>query len=128
MKIFLTRWFQRWARREGLADAALCNVVEELNQGFVEANLGGGLYKKRVALPGRGKSGGTRTLIAFRRADAAFFIYGFAKNQRDNITPRELAALKALASELLRYDDAQRQQATTGGILKEISDDESFNA
>ena len=80
--------FHRWA-------------AYEISNGLVEASLGGSVYKKRVASQGRGKSGGVRTLIAFRAKDKVFFMYGFAKNQRDNIKANELKALKTMASELL---------------------------
>ena len=85
--------------------------------------LGGYLYKKRVALPGRGKRGGVRTLVAFRRGSSAFFIYGYPKNERANVTDRELGALRLLAKELLSYSVQQLGAAITAGELFEINDD-----
>lgn len=90
----------------------------------MEANLGGSVYKKRVALPGRGKRGGARTLVAFRGADKAFFIYGFAKNRQANVKENELKALKLLASQLLGYTDAALTIAINVNELIEISNDE----
>jgi len=85
MEIYKTKWFSRWAEAEGLTDDVLVVVVNEVSNGECEAELGGNLYKKRVALAGRGKSGGARTLIAYRAGNDAYFLYGFAKSQRDNI-------------------------------------------
>lgn len=76
--------FRRWMRKTELSDAALCKAVAEMDQGLIDADLGGGVMKKRVPLPGRGKSGGARTLVATNKGDRWFFLYGFAKNQRDS--------------------------------------------
>lgn len=104
MRILKTKWFAHWADKEGLSSQALCAAVTEINQGLVDANLGGNVVKKRVALSGRGKSGGARTLLACKMNDKAFFLYGFAKNQQSNITDKELKTLKLLATKLLAYD------------------------
>ncbi len=125
MDIFVNNWFQRWCRKESISDEALCTAVQEIEQGLVDAKLGGNLYKKRIAAPGRGKSGSYRTVLAFKSKERAFFIYGFAKNQRDNIDAREERALKALAKELLGYDAKAIQKAlTTNAIRKVRCDDE----
>jgi len=101
MHAFKTRSFARWAKGEGLDDDALAAAAVEL--GLIDARLGGQVVKKRVALGGRGKRGGARTLVAFRRNDKAFFVYGLAKNERSNISENEITALKMLAKELLNY-------------------------
>src|SRR5580704_14012059 len=98
MAIYKTRSFARWARKEGLGDEALCLAVEEMSHGLFEANLGGNLFKKRIARPGQGKSGGFRTIVATNLKSRWFFVYGFAKNERDNIDDDEQAALKKLAA------------------------------
>jgi hypothetical protein len=121
MKIYKTKWFHRWAAREGLAEAALRKAVAEIEQGLADA-LGGYVYKKRVALPGRGKRGGARTLVAFRRGQATFFIYGYAKNERANIGADELKALRLLARELLGYSAQDLAKALKAGELIEVSD------
>lgn len=120
MRIFKTKWFTRWAEKEGLSDATLLQAIREMAQGLVDANLGGGVYKKRIALPGRGRRGSTRALIAFQVNDKAFFLYGFAKNQQDNINPAELRALKRFASVLLNYDTHKLEQALHSAELTEI--------
>jgi hypothetical protein len=97
MRIFKTRLFSRWAKDEGMTDEALREALDEVAAGLVDANLGGHVYKKRIGLNGRGKRGGVRTLIAFRIEDKAFFLYGFAKNERENISSKELKALRLLA-------------------------------
>ena len=124
MRIFKTKGFQQWATKEGLTDEALGTAATEIGKGLVEANLGGSIYKKRVAFPGRGKRGGGRTLVAFRRDDKAFFIYGFAKNQQTNVKDSELKALKLLASQLLGYTDAALAIAINVNELIEVPNDE----
>lgn len=120
MNIYKTRWFSRWARKEGLEDKALLDAVTELERGLADA-LGGYVYKKRVALPGRGRRGGARTLVAFRRGSSAFFIFGYPKNERANITDRELEALQLLAKELLSYSEQQLQAAVRAGELFKVN-------
>ena len=88
----MTRAFARWLRRSALTEAALSVAVAEMSAGLVDADLGGGVVKKRVPLPGRGKRGGARTLVATNRDDRWFFVFGFEKNERGNVTLRELEA------------------------------------
>lgn len=123
MRIFKTRHFSRWMRKTGLSDRALRKAVEEMWQGLIDADLGGGVLKKRVPLPGRGKSGGARTLVATNKADRWFFVFGFEKNERANISPEELSALQAIAADLLKLaaNDLNTQAET--GALQEISDE-----
>jgi len=122
MRLFKTRWFHRWAAKEGLSDVALRGAASELAQGLADA-LGGYVYKKRIALPGRGKRGGARTLIAYRSGNTAFFMYGFPKNERANIEHDELKALRLLAKELLGYGPQQLTKAIEAGELIEVNDD-----
>jgi hypothetical protein len=96
--IYKTKVFDRWANEQGLIDQSLCQAVKEMNAGLIDADLGGGLYKKRVARTGQGKSGGFRTLVATNRGDRWIFVFGFSKNERDNINKKEKDALKKLAS------------------------------
>ena len=120
MRAFKIKAFAKWASGEGLDDDALASAVIEMEQGLIDARLGGQVVKKRVALPGRGKRGSTRTLIAFKQGDKAFFIYGFAKNERANVSDKELRALKLLAKELLNYTAPALAEATKAGELIEI--------
>ncbi len=89
MRIFKSRWFQRFARKEGIADAALCEAIVRAEKGQIDADLGGGVIKQRIARPGQGRSKGYRTIILFRRGAKAFFVYGFAKSRRANIDDEE---------------------------------------
>ena len=118
-----TKLFARWAVKEGLADKVLMRAIDEMSDGSVEANLGGDVYKKRVAIPGRGKRGGARTLIAFKKDDKAFFIYGFTKNEQANINPDELKALKQYAKQLLRHDEKAITKMLKAGTIIEVNND-----
>lgn len=124
MRIFKTNGFQQWASKEGLTDEALRTAVNEMEEGLIEANLGGNVYKKRVALQGRGKRGGARTLVAYKREDKTFFIYGFAKNRQANVKENELKALKLLATQLLSYTGAALTIAINENELIEVPNDE----
>jgi hypothetical protein len=124
MQIFQTKWFAHWADKEGLSSQVLCAAVAEISQGLVDANLGGHVIKKRVALGGRGKSAGVRILLAFKLSDKAFFMYGFAKNQQSNITDKELKALKLLAAKLLAYNSRQLAIAIAAQELYEVREDD----
>ena len=97
MLIFKTRWFNKWAIREGISDRILKKSITEMNQGLIDANLGGNVYKKRIGLHGRGKRSSIRTILAFKEGERAFFIYGFARNELGNINEHELKALKTYA-------------------------------
>ena len=124
MKVFKTKVFAKWARKERLGDGDLSKAITEITEGLVDARLGGSLVKKRVAAAGRGKSGGYRTIIAYRARRHAFFLYGFAKNERDNIEPDELAALKALAKVLQNYSEPQITKAVKAGVFLKVKGDE----
>jgi hypothetical protein len=124
VRIFNNKAFARFARKAGIGDAMLCETIREAERGSIASDLGGGVIKQRIARPGRGKSAGFRTLIVFRAGAIAFFVHGFAKNERDNIGKDELAALKKLASELLAYDDKAIAHAAASGTLVEVIFDE----
>ena len=99
VRIFKNKSFARFARKARIADAALCEAVGNAERGLIDADLGGGVIKQRIARSGGGKSGGFRTIILFRAGARAFFVHGFAKNDQDNIRDDELAAFKMLAAE-----------------------------
>ncbi|MBS0442736.1 MAG: type II toxin-antitoxin system RelE/ParE family toxin [Piscinibacter sp.] len=123
MAVYKTRWFDRWARREGLSASSLCAAVREMSDGLVDADLGSGLVKKRVARPGQGKSGGYRTLVATNRASRWVFVFGFAKNERGNIDKDEEEALKKLSAHLLSLPAQAMDQAARAGELIEVNCD-----
>ena len=122
-RVFKTRYFSRWMRKTELTDRALCSAVAEMVQGLIDADLGGGVVKKRVGLAGRGKRGGARTLIATNKGNRWFFIYGFEKNDRANIADDELEALKDIAEQLLVRTGKQLDEAVNDGSLQEICHD-----
>lgn len=118
--IYKTRQFNRWARKADLLDHLLYRAVMEIRQGLVDADLGGGIIKKRIALPGHGKRGSTRTLLATNRNDRWIFVYGFEKNERANISETELDALKFLADDLLALTEKQISEALDKGSILEV--------
>lgn len=119
-RIFKNKWFSRFARKEGIVDADLCAAISNVEEGLIEADLGGGVVKQRVARAQEGKSGGYRSIILFRSDDKAFFVYGFAKSKRDNINQDELAGFKSLADEMLGYDDATLARSLKSGAITEV--------
>ena len=124
MAIYKNKWFHRWAKREGLHDQSLHAAVDEMAAGLFEADLGGGLLKKRIAREGQGKSGGFRTLVATNRGDRWVFVFGFPKNVRSNIDKDEQEALKKLAEQLLGLTPKALGTAVAAGELIEVKSDE----
>ena len=122
-RVFKTRHFGRWMRKTELTDDALCAAAREMAQGLIDADLGGGVVKKRIGLAGRGKRGGARTLVATNKGSRWFFVYGFEKNDRANIADDELAALQDIASQLLARSGQQLDEAVQDGSLQEICND-----
>lgn len=90
MRIFRNKPFTRFARRARIADAELCAAVSDIERGLIDADLGGGVIKQRIARKGGGKSGGFRALVLLRAGDRVFFVHGFAKSDRDNIRDTNL--------------------------------------
>jgi hypothetical protein len=101
VRVLKTKTFARWAKSEQITDADLCNAAREIEAGVVEARLGGYLLKKRIARANSGKSGGFRTIVAHRQGDKLFFIFGFAKSERDNIGDDERKALHKLGDQYM---------------------------
>jgi hypothetical protein len=123
MTIYMTRWFDRWARKQGMSSDVLCAAVSEMRAGLYEADLGGGLLKKRIARPGQGKSAGYRTLVATNRGSKWFFVFGFPKNVRSNIDKDEEESLKKLSAHLLSLSPADLATAESAGELTELDCD-----
>ena len=124
MQVLKTRWFARFARQEKIADAGLREAIERAERGLVDADLGGGLIKQRVARRGQGRSGGYRVIVAYRAENRAIFLFGFAKSERKNIGSDELVFLRELAKNWLAADHAKIRKEIETGNLQEIDDDE----
>ena len=120
MQIFKSKWFTRYAARSGIEDCDLVRIVESMERGSVDANLGGGVIKQRVARTGAGKSGGYRTILFYKKGELVFFIYGFSKKDRDNITGAELREFKKLAGIMLSMTQAQLERQEARGDLERI--------
>jgi hypothetical protein len=123
MAVYKTRWFDRWARQEGLAASSLCAAVQQMTQGLVDTDLGGGLFKMRIGRPGQGKSGGFRTLVVTNKGNRWVFVLGFRKNERSNIDKDESEALKKLAAHLLSLAPLALGKAQSAGELIEVDCD-----
>jgi len=122
VRAFKTKWFDRFARKERIEATAIRDAVARVERGQLDADLGGGVIKQRIARPGQGRSSGYRTLVLLRAGERAVFAYGFAKSGRGNIREDELTALRHLAVELLGYDDEEIAQALEKGELIEVMD------
>jgi hypothetical protein len=128
MRVFVVKAFARYQRRERITDAMLCAALDNARKGLIGADLGGEVIKQRVARRGQGKSGGWRVLIALRRDERAVFLYGFGKNERENIRSDQLAELKLYARRWLGFDDKRIKQAIADGDLSEVKCDEGEEA
>ncbi len=123
MTVYATKEFARFARKVGLADTKLLRAARDVAVGHYDADLGGGVFKQRVARDGSGKSGGFRTIILFRAGGHSFFAHGFAKSDKANVSAKELKALKQLADVLLGFSKEKLQTAKANGELFEIVSD-----
>lgn len=122
MRIFKNAWFERFARKQKIPAAMLREAVQRAERGLIDADLGGGVIKQRVARPGQGRSGGYRTLILYRQAHRAFFVYGFAKSDQANISAEEDAAFKKSARHVLDLTDEQIAALIQSGQFWEVDD------
>lgn len=124
MSVYQTKEFARFARKERMSAKALLQAAADLARGHFDADLGGSVFKQRVARSGAGKSGGYRTILFFKAGRHTFFAYGFAKSERANVSAKELRALKKLADELLGYSAAKIAAAEAAGELIELVDED----
>ena len=120
MRIFKNKRFARFARKEGITDTTLCEVVRDAEAGRIDADYGGGVVKQRIARPGEGKSGGYRSVILYRRGDKAFFVYGFQKSERENIDKAEERAFKELAKLTFAFSGDELRKLIKTGAYTEV--------
>jgi hypothetical protein len=105
VRVFATKSFDRFSRRERIGSDRLREAVDRAERGLIDADLGGGVIKQRLARKGQGRSGGYRVLLVYREGVRAVFLYGFAKNERENINDDELARLRRAGDEILSWRD-----------------------
>lgn len=123
MQIFKTKWLARFTRHEQITDASLREAVIRAERGLIDADLGGGLIKQRVARKGQGRSGGFRMIVAYQTKDRAVFLYGFAKSERENINPSELATLREIATTWLNANAERIALGIAEDELQEVPND-----
>ncbi len=121
MRIFKMSRFARFANREGLSDADLIEAVRRAERGLVDADLGGGVIKQRIARKGQGRSGGYRTIILLKRGKLAFFVFGFAKKDTDNLPEQDVAYAKAFAKAVFTFTDEQLETLVQTGNAIEVT-------
>ena len=122
-RTFKTKTFARFADREGMDDTTLCEALLRARRGLIDADLGGGVIKQRIARKGQGRSGGWRTIMLFRQGELAFFVYGFAKSSRKNLRRNELESFRNLADKMLTLDQADLKVAMANGTIIEVNCD-----
>ncbi len=120
MKIFKNAWFGRFARKQKISDDVLWDAVDRAERGQIDADLGGGVIKQRIARPGGGKSKGYRSILLLRQGERAFFVYGFPKSELDNIREDEEESFKKMAKQVLTMADEQLNQLIENGQFEEV--------
>lgn len=116
----MTKGFSKWVSKQNIHDNELSNALKELEAGSFEANLGGHIYKKRIRFKGKGKSGSGRTIICYKKEDRLIFIHGFSKNEKDNLSSKELIALKEFSKILLAFSLTEINTAIKNGDFIEL--------
>jgi hypothetical protein len=124
MQIYKTRWLARFARHENITDESLRDAIDRAERGLIDADLGGGLIKQRVARQGQGRSGGYRMMIAYRVKDRAVYFYGFAKSDRENLSQNELVTARKVASDFLATDADGLATAIEENEIEEVTNDQ----
>ena len=120
MRIFKTKWFNKFASKNNIDDSFLIEAIERARNGLIDADLGGGVIKQRIARKGQGKSGGYRSIIIINFGDVAFFVFGFPKNERDNLRQDEEWEYREMAQSLLSMTDKDLSKLLDRGHLVEV--------
>lgn len=124
MRVFQSAWFERFVRKEKISAEALWEAIERAERGQIDADLGGGVIKQRIARPGGGKSRGYRSLVLYRKDDKAFFVFGFPKSEQGNIREDEEIQFKKMAKEVLALTDEQLHLLICKGQFEELVKDD----
>lgn len=117
----MTKHFAKWASKQNIPDGELTKALEEVCNSSYEANLGGHIYKKRIRFSGQGKSGSGRTIVCYQKDRRVIFIHGFSKNEKSNLSSKELFVFKELAKILLSFSESKIDIAIRNGDLKEVA-------
>ncbi len=125
MKIFKTKTFNRWQRKEKISDSFLYLAIQEMLSGLIDAELGNYLFKKRIAKPGFGKRSSYRTIVASKINNTWFFIYGFSKNEKDNISEKEEQALVTYSQQLFKFSNEELEKMVVKQIIFEVNHEQN---
>ncbi len=126
MKVFKTKWFDRFSRKNGIDDRSLREAIERAENGLIDADLGGGVIKQRIARKGQGRSGGYRTIILFKQGNRSFFVYGFAKSDQENIEKSDEECFKELAINLLNISESHLAELIAKGDFMEVCNEQEI--
>jgi hypothetical protein len=121
LRVFKNAWFERFARKEKISAESLLDAVERAEKGLIDADLGGGVIKQRIARPGAGKSSGYRSIVIYREGKKAFFVYGFPKSNLGNIRDDEVEQFKKAAKSILALSDSQIRKLIESGQFEEVT-------
>lgn len=124
VEIFKSKGFAKFARQQRISDRDLCNAVDRATRGIIDADLGGGVIKQRIPRPNAGRSGGFRTIVFFREGERTVFVYGFAKNEKDNISSDDLATFKRSAQVVLTHTQSEVEKLVAASEWIEVVCDE----
>jgi len=120
VRVFKNSWFHKFARKERIADTILLEAIERVECGLIDADLGGGVIKIRIARADQGKSSGYRTIVLYRQGQKAFFVFGYAKSERANIGTNEETMFRKMARDILALSDAQIAELIDRGSFSEV--------
>jgi len=120
MQKLMTKQFSKWTSKQEISKNELANAMIEFQNGIFDANLGGCIYKKRIRFKGQGKRGSGRTILCYKKDDKAIYIHGFSKNEKSNLTKKELNVFKELANILLKLSPENISIAINNGDLIEV--------
>ncbi len=121
MRIFKNKWFAKFATKERISDKKLSGMIKDIENGMIDVNYGSGVIKQRLARPNQGKSAGYRCIVLFHIKERAFFMYGFPKNERDNISQEDERVFKDLSQQMFDFSDADIERMLESGVLVEVA-------